>query len=121
MILYAIEVAERQARELVEQALSFADFEVSEPKHEAFGDLSSNACFMLARKLGKSPQQTAAEAAQKISRRLPTRFLESVSAAGGYLNFKFSNEFFVESLKEVLELGSGYGRSTENKGKTAVV
>jgi arginyl-tRNA synthetase len=84
------------------------NFEISEPHVKDFGDFSTNICFLLAKKLKKSPYEIAEHIVNTI---LPTSsilrnkngLIESVSFVNpGFINFKINNKVFVrEFFKEV--------------------
>ncbi len=87
---------------------SEVNFEISEPHVKDFGDFSTNICFLLAKKLKKSPFEIADHIVNTI---LPTNsifmnkdgLIESVSFLNpGFINFKINNKVFVrEFFKEV--------------------
>jgi arginyl-tRNA synthetase len=84
------------------------NFEISEPHVKDFGDFSTNICFLLAKKLKKSPYEIAEHIVNTI---LPTSsilmnkngLIESVSFVNpGFINFKINNKVFVrEFFKKV--------------------
>jgi arginyl-tRNA synthetase len=98
---------------------SEVNFEISEPHVKDFGDFSTNICFLLAKKLRKSPSEIADHIVNTI---LPTSsalmnrngLIDLVSFVNpGFINFRINNKAFVgEFLKEV----SNYPRlKTEDK------
>lgn len=86
---------------------SEVNFEITEPQVKDFGDFSTNICFLLAKKLKKSPNEIADHIVNTI---LPTSrilinkngLIEAVSFLNpGFINFKINNKVFVnEFFKE---------------------
>ncbi len=76
---------------------------------------ASFAAFSLAAQLKKKPFQIAEEIAREIK---PTKFIESVNALNGFVNFTFSQAYFEKTLKETSE--KNYGKKQKNK-KIAIV
>jgi arginyl-tRNA synthetase len=104
-----------EINESLEEVLSYynltkseVNFEITEPHVKNFGDFSTNICFLLAKKLKKSPNEIAEFVVNFI---LPSsrilidkkRLIEAVSfVKPGFINFKIDNKLFVsEFLKEV--------------------
>lgn len=85
------------------------------PKNN-FGDLSSRVAFDLARELKKNPAGIAKEIAGKMPKH---KYLEKVSAAGPYINFFFSPEFYCRIAEEAAR-NRDYGKGAGKKGKTIV-
>ena len=87
---------------------SDVNFEVSEPHVKDFGDFSTNICFLLAKKLRKSPSEIADHIVNTI---LPAKsvlmnkngLIDLVSFVNpGFINFRINNKAFVEEFfKEV--------------------
>ncbi len=98
---------------------SEVNFEISEPHVKDFGDFSTNICFLLAKKLRKSPSEIADHIVNTIlpaSSALMNKngLIDLVSFVNpGFINFRINNKAFVgEFLKEV----SNYPKSkTEDK------
>jgi arginyl-tRNA synthetase len=87
---------------------SEVNFEINEPHVKNFGDLSTNICFLLAKKLKKSPTEIAEFIVNFIlpsSRILIDKngLIEAVSfVSPGFINFKINNKLLVSVfLKEV--------------------
>jgi arginyl-tRNA synthetase len=74
-----------------------------------FGHFSSNIAMRLAKVLGKSPRDIAAD----IQQALPdSEFVAEVTIAGpGFINFKLADAAFHAELKQILELAHAYGNS----------
>jgi len=95
---------------------------IEEPKPE-FGDLSSTISFTISKQIGANPNEIAKNIKKEIEREgkgLPKN-IESCNVTGGYLNFKFSQEFFRKVIEKVLSEKERFGSSDFGKGKTAIV
>ena len=85
------------------------NFEISEPHVKDFGDFSTNICFLLAKKLKKSPYEVAEHIVNIILPACSTLLnknglIESVSFVNpGFINYRINNKVFVrEFFKEVV-------------------
>ncbi|MFA6468680.1 MAG: arginine--tRNA ligase [Bacteroidota bacterium] len=86
------------------------------PKVETHGDLTTNVALMLAKAVGKPPRQVAQSIVEKL--KIDDSFLASVEIAGpGFINFRFSQNYVVESAKKILQQGQRFGRSNAGNGK----
>lgn len=96
-------------------------FSVERPADMTHGDYATNVALVLSKKIGKEPGRIAGDIMavfvnQKISN------VVSVEIAGpGFINFKLSQKFFVDSIQEILQKGEEYGRNDVLKGKTVMV
>ncbi len=86
------------------------------PPDTAMGDIAFP-CFKLSRTLRMAPPKIAAELAGAIE----TDVFSSVTAAGGYLNFKISAKALMNVLSVLEEKGDKYGSTGEGEGKTVVL
>ena len=97
-------------------------FEISfeKPKVEAHGDLSTNFALLAAKELKMKPR----EVAQKVldAMELDSSLVEKPEVAGpGFINFKFTNKYFLSFINEVLGKGENFGRSDIGGGKKTQV
>ncbi len=94
-------------------------FEV--PPDLKFGDLASNICFSLPKKLKKSPKIIAEEIVKKI--KIPKdSLIEKVETKAGYINFFFNYSRIAElSLKNILKEKNSYGSSNTGKKKRIMI
>ena len=112
--------------EKVNAALSALDYRdgikltFEKPKLSTHGDLTTNIAMQLAKSVGKNPRVIAQEIVSKLS--LENDLVSQVQIAGpGFINFFFTDKFFMRNLNRVLEEGAGFGRSNiGNKKKTQV-
>ena len=89
------ELYEIESEELFERA----SFE--KPKKKEFGDFSTNVSFLLSRKLKRKPFEIAGELSEKLS--CNSQFEKVEVAGGGFINFTFSQSFYQELLREIVE------------------
>ncbi|MDP3661411.1 MAG: arginine--tRNA ligase [bacterium] len=91
------------------------------PDDLSHGDYATNVALRYAKELKVNPKKLADDIVryielQKIS------FVEKVETAGvGFINFYLSQEFFAESIKEVLQKKDDFGRNNIGKGKKVIV
>ncbi|MDE2311548.1 MAG: arginine--tRNA ligase [Patescibacteria group bacterium] len=86
-----------------------------------FGDYATNAAMILAKKLKLPPPQVAEKIAEAVRQLDAEGVLAEVSVAGGFLNFRLSQEALVKNLNKVLDQGDLYGCSMFGQGKHVVV
>ena len=84
------------------------------PPDPSMGDLAL-ACFKLSKVLRKSPVAIAGELAEAFTDSLPNG-IAKIENAGGYLNFFLADSYRVSILRNMLELGTDYGRNEIGKG-----
>lgn len=123
MQYFKLKTAEKLA-EIISSAAPDAGLTESEifslleyPPDSTMGDIAFP-CFRLSKVMRSAPPKIAASLAEKF-----TDFtLGEVSVAGGYLNFKISNEYLESRvLPEMEEKGEKYGSSDIGKGKNVVL
>ena len=91
------------------------------PPDTTMGDVALP-CFKLSRTLRKAPPVIANELCEAINALDVEKPFSSVTATGGYLNFKISNEYLINNvLLAVEEKGDKYGSSDIGEGKTVVL
>ena len=87
----------------------------------SFGDFSTNIALVLAKKNNEEAPKLAEKIKTKILS-LKNENIKDVQVAGpGFLNFTLSENFFVESLKEILATGDKFGRNNLLEGKKVLV
>ncbi|MFA5022087.1 MAG: arginine--tRNA ligase [Patescibacteria group bacterium] len=88
------------------------------PPQSNLGDYSVP-CFILAKKLKKSPLEIGSQVVAGFS---PTSLIQSVSVAGPYLNFFVNRQAFSQLvLTEVFKAKSNYGKSKIGKNQKVMV
>lgn len=86
------------------------------PKVAEHGDLSTNIAMQLAGKLKQQPRKIAEAITGSLE--LPADLIENVSIAGpGFINIKFTNRFYTDSLDKVIQQGGNFGRNKRGGGK----
>jgi arginyl-tRNA synthetase len=87
-----------------------------EPKNPEHGDVSTNIAMQLAKPLKKPPIKIAEEIINNLNSH--NDFIESVNIAGaGFINIKFTNLFYTEEFKKLVEIGETIGKQNIYKGK----
>ena len=101
---------------------------VEAPANELWGDYSSNIAMTLAKELKQPPMVIANSLCDRIKASSPTFIYKEMpcpifddiqSVAPGFINFKFSNQWLLSVLNQVIVLDKGYGSS--DLGRARVV
>jgi arginyl-tRNA synthetase len=88
------------------------------PKDVTHGDISSNAAMMYAKKEKKNPKEFAQSIIDKLN--IPDEHISKAIIAGpGFINFFISDNYYRNTLTEILKQKTNYGRLDINAGKTA--
>jgi len=90
------------------------------PKDEAHGDITTNIAMVLAKSVKKNPRAVAQEIMSNL--KLEPHFISKVEIAGpGFINFRFTGEFFTSQLRDILHLADSYGKIQSGNGKKTQV
>jgi arginyl-tRNA synthetase len=90
------------------------------PKVEAHGDLTTNVALLLAKSARKSPRAVAQEIVDNLD--VEPNDVSSVEIAGpGFINIRFTHEFFTSRLREIVERGEAFGKTDSGRGKKTQV
>jgi arginyl-tRNA synthetase len=90
------------------------------PRQPEHGDLTTNVAMILARALRRNPRELAAAILERMS--IDPDLVSSAEIAGpGFLNFRFTNRFFLRQLRSILLAGEQFGQGTAGRGKRAQV
>lgn len=122
-----LQVLINEARELVSFALTSTgypviSFDVSEPPHQAFGDLSCNVAFLLSKHLKKPPSKIATELTEAIRTRLQGSYILSVDSVGGHINLKANYaRLSPATISNVLSNPKNYGYPNIGQGRHIVI
>lgn len=105
-------------KEKISDKFPGADFDILTPPDEKMGDYSTNLALVLAKKEGKNPMEIGEKLAADLSgdKDLKDIFGEIEAVKPGFINFKFSNDFLRNSLKDILQKGAEFGSSDSGKG-----
>jgi arginyl-tRNA synthetase len=90
------------------------------PRQSGHGDLSTNVAMMLAKELHRNPRQLAAEIFQKMEID-PALISKTETAGPGFMNFWFTEKFYREQLKRLLDNENTFGRGNAGGGKKTQV
>jgi arginyl-tRNA synthetase len=92
---------------------------VEEPTDFSHGDLTCNVALQVSKELNTNPR----EIAQSIVDRYPKdEDLEKIEVAGpGFINFSFSNNYLLKSLREISKEGEEFFKLDNYKGKKSVI
>lgn len=93
------------------------------PKVAAHGDLACNVAMQLARQLKKNPRQIATDLIEQLQTLPATQNLiaEFEIAGPGFINMRLSQEAKTFAVREVLRLGSDYGKSQTHQGEKILI
>ena len=101
-------------RKIVEKTSGIKDFSLERKEGEKFGDYSSNVAFLLAKKAGGNPHDTAEELKRKLESK---KLFKKVDVAGpGFLNFYVQDHKIAEHFYR-LSKAKGLPRFTMGKGR----
>ncbi len=108
---------------LVSMGVDNAQILLERPKVAAHGDLACNVAMQLARQLKKNPRVIATELIDKIQS-LPQskELIESFEIAGpGFINMHLSQQAKTFAIREVLRLGSDFGKNKDHDGESILI
>ncbi|MCL1890391.1 MAG: arginine--tRNA ligase, partial [Desulfovibrionaceae bacterium] len=111
-----------QLQEIVlEMGLVWPDkAQIEIPREKKFGDLAVNLPMILAGQTGLPPRETASLLADKLKAR--DADLADITIAGpGFLNLRYTDAFWQETVPIILEAGADYGRGVSGHGKKVQV
>jgi arginyl-tRNA synthetase len=93
------------------------------PPDSALGDLASTIAYSLAKQQKKNPAAIAAEMLPKLKALVETEpLIKTIEAKGPYINIFLNRGVFAETIiSTVTGSGENYGKSTEFKGKRALI
>lgn len=90
------------------------------PKIESHGDLSTNFALLAAKELKMKPREVAQKVVDLLE--LDPSLVEKCELAGpGFINFKFTDKYFISFVSDVLNKGDSFGRSNVAAGKKTQV
>ena len=108
---------------LVSMSVDNAQILLERPKVAAHGDLACNVAMQLARQLKKNPRAIATELIERIQS-LPQskELIESFEIAGpGFINMRLSQQAKTFAIREVLRLGSDFGKNKDHAGESILI
>ena len=102
-------------RTAVLQQLTF-----DKPKDEAHGDITTNIAMLLAKSVKKNPRAVAQEIVGKLE--VEPKYISKVEIAGpGFINFRFTDEFFTAQIGDILKHAESFGKINIGNGKKTQV
>ncbi|MFH1750068.1 MAG: arginine--tRNA ligase [Candidatus Micrarchaeota archaeon] len=105
-------------------SLEATEIELTPPKTQEQGDISSPVCFRLSTKLGKPPKILAEglmKALDEILAPAKSKHLHVSEPLNGFLNFRYTDLAYGQMLQEIPSKGSAFGMGLHGKGKLAIV
>ena len=116
-IISALSKSGLSAQSLTETGI---DITFEKPKIESHGDLSTNVALLAAKVLKMKPRDIAQKVLDSID--LDPKLVEKAEVAGpGFINFKFTDGYFLSFIERVLEAGENFGRSESGGRKKTQV
>ncbi|KKR74628.1 MAG: Arginine-tRNA ligase [Parcubacteria group bacterium GW2011_GWB2_40_8] len=101
------------------KVIKTSDLNISLPPYHIKADLSLE-IFSISKILGLDPKKVSKELGLVINKN-KTKFIESATTAGPYLNLKLKKNVYGEALAEVTVLEEKYGKNDKNKNKLAII
>jgi len=115
---YLAEKVGAALRSLSYEGLAKLTFE--KPKDETHGDMTTNVAMLLAKSAKKNPRVVAQEIVGKLD--ADPKYVSQVEIAGpGFINFRFTEEFFTVQIGSILQNPETFGRSDMGGGKKTQV
>ena len=94
-------------------------FQVSEPPKDKFGDVSTNAAFLLSKFLKTNPKNFADILIKELKK---LSYIEDAKVEGhGFVNLSLKKDFWLNELKKVLLKDDKYGESDFGKSKKVII
>jgi len=115
------EYLEQKVKEVVKELYNAEglNFKVEQPRNKEFGDLATNVAFLLTKTLKKPPFVIAEEIANRL--REDKNFSTVEVAKPGFINVRFSPQYYYNGLKEILEKDFDYYKSNIGLGRKVQV
>ncbi|MEX2600908.1 MAG: arginine--tRNA ligase [Balneolaceae bacterium] len=86
------------------------DIVIERPREASHGDAATNLAMLLAKPLRKNPRQIAEELIEQL--KTDPAKIASVEVAGpGFINFRFAENYLFDSLAELLQQESDFGKN----------
>jgi len=89
---------------------------VERTRNSSFGDYTTNIALILSKKNGKSPLEVANDLVQKLHEE-KIEGVDKIESAGGFINFRLSEDFLQKQVLEIIKLAEDYGSSDIGKQK----
>jgi arginyl-tRNA synthetase len=96
-------------------ALDLSRITMEPPRDASHGDLATNVAMVLAKPTGENPRALAERIAAELKRDAD---VAAADVAGpGFVNLRLNDSFWQARLRDMLDAGSDYGRSTIGRGR----
>lgn len=96
------------------------EFSIETPQNREHGDFAVNAAMVWARELHLSPRVIAEKLLESAD--FSGTYIGKCEIAGvGFINFFLSDEFYADTVSDVINKGAEYGKSDFGKGKRVLV
>lgn len=96
------------------------DIQLETPRDPEHGDISTNMAMQLAKPLRNNPRKIAGDIVEKLE--LDPEMIESTGVAGpGFINFRYSDHYLTNALRDLISAGESYGKTDLKKGQKALV
>ncbi|MDB6163536.1 MAG: arginine--tRNA ligase [Xanthomonadaceae bacterium] len=106
-------------RGIVPADLALPEFVVERPKDRSHGDFSTNVAMILSKPARSSPRVIAQALVDALP---PGDDIAGIDIAGpGFLNFRLAEPAWQRLLRDIHQLGAGYGRNDSGQGHRAGV
>ena len=101
--------------------LSKEALNLSPPKQESFGDLSSNIALILAKQIKRNPLEIAEKVCQDLINSNIDYIDDITVTLPGFINFVIDKKFYQDNLKLIIKNGVEFGKDLSVKKRTANV
>ena len=96
------------------------EIQLETPRDPEHGDISTNMAMQLAKPLRNNPRKIAGDIVEKLE--LDPEMIESTGVAGpGFINFRYSDHYLTNALRDLISAGESYGKTDLKKGQKALV
>lgn len=91
------------------------------PADSSHGDYATNAALVYGKKAGIAPRELAGKLVEKILETSTEEIKELEVAGPGFINFRLSDEYLAQALKDAIEQGERWGENKKLDGKKVIV
>lgn len=92
------------------------------PKDSSYGDFATTLALQLAKSVKQNPRALAEKIVNEIMSSHESKYIESASVAGpGFINFKLSNRWLVQTIEMARQFKGNYGTTDFGKGQKVLV
>jgi len=111
--------------DLIKNTLKYLDIKIDNvflehPADLGMGDYSTNIAMIITKKNKVDPKELAEKIVNTLSRFDLDSRIEKIEAKNGFINFYLSRDFFIDSVKEILE-NKNFGQNSIFEGKKIMV